>query len=363
VVDPDEQVTVSNAAQGNYASGGVQDASVWVQSSQTMDGSAEADTRLTLEGDTNGVVNATTQARGNYLAVSAYNGDLRTDATQLNNGANVRSTTVIDGTAPRLLGGGYVSSVAVSNAIAMGGEGSTVSGSLSQGSFATVQAETFAATQYVPAEARFSSQAVANAVDVNSDLASNQSLYVRQRSQGALVDANTSANAGNAWDMSSRANAAGNQGVFVNQGGALIVETDQSNQAQIRSNAINTAYDYGAIEAYAQAAGNQLHIGNNDVYVQIDNTQFNDGGVQSTASFAGHNGYDVYVGADAVGNGITGYGCAACQGTMDTTNNQVNNGAVSATANTSITGSARAVITGTNATGNAATFYVSRPGN
>ncbi len=350
---------MSNSAQGNYASGGVQNGSMAVQSTQTMDGSAVADTHLTFGGDTNGVVNASTQARGNYLAVAAYGSDAQTDAVQINNGANVRATTVIDGAYPRLLGGAYVDSAAISNAVALGGQGSTVRGTLDQTSSATVFAETFAATQYVPAEARFRSQAAANLVEVNADQASNQNLSMTQRSTGALVEASTSANAGNAWDMSSRAAAVGNQALLHNQGGAMVIQGSQSNSAQVRSTAINTAYDYGAVEAYAQASGNQLYAGNQDIWIQIDNAQFNQGGVQATATFSGHNGYDVYVGADAVGNAVTGYGCASCGATMTSTNNQTNNGAVSSVVNTSVTGSARAVITGSNATGNSATFYVS----
>ena len=46
---------------------------------------------------------------------------------------------------------------------------------------------------------------------------------------------------------------------------------------------------------------------------------------------------------------------------MDITNRQVNDGAVSATAQTTVNGQGRAVIVGSNAVGNAATFYVSRP--
>ncbi|HAV50526.1 MAG TPA: holdfast attachment protein D, partial [Brevundimonas sp.] len=73
--------------------------------------------------------------------------------------------------------------------------------------------------------------------------------------------------------------------------------------------------------------------------------------------------YDAYDGADAAGNVVTGFACADCAGYIDATNNQANSGNVSATAQTTINGTNRAVITGTNAVGNAATFYVSRSGN
>jgi hypothetical protein len=67
------------------------------------------------------------------------------------------------------------------------------------------------------------------------------------------------------------------------------------------------------------------------------------------------------VGAEAVGNSVTGYACSECEGYLEARNNQTNQGDVSATANTAVAGSSRAVITCANAVGNAASFYVSRP--
>lgn len=362
VVDADEQVTVSTSAQGNSFSGAVENGSIAVDSTQEMNGDALSTTTMTLGGDTDGRLTATTQASGNYLAAGAYGADLRVDASQLVTDGEVAANSTITDDSARLLAGATVEASAIGNTTAMGGEGSTVTGVISQGSAATIHASNLASTQYIPAQAAFSSQAMANAVAVNSEAASNQSLYVRQRSTGDLVEAGTSANAGNAWDLAGRARASANQAVFQNQGGALIAETDQGNIAQVRATAITTAYDYGAVEAYARAAGNEVSVGNNDVYVEIDNTQFNSGGVDSTATFSGTNGYDVYVGADAVGNSVTGYACSECAGYLTATNVQTNNGSVTATANTTVAGSSRAVITGTNAVGNAATFYVSRPG-
>tara|TARA_R110001606_G_scaffold12306_9_gene53346 strand:+ start:4554 stop:5720 length:1167 start_codon:yes stop_codon:yes gene_type:complete len=362
VVDADEQVTVSTSAQGNSFSGAVENGTITVDSTQEMHGDALATTTMTLGGDTAGRLTATTQAGGNYLAVGAYGADLSVDASQqVTDGEIVAYSTITDDS-PRLLAGATVDASAIGNTAALGGDGATVTGTVSQESSATIRAGNLASTQYIPAQAAFSSQAMANAVAVNSDAASNQNLYVRQRSTGDLIESDASANAGNAWDLAGRARASANQAVLQNQGGALIAETDQSNVAQVRAAAITTAYDYGAAEAYARAAGNDVSVGNNDVYVKIDNAQFNSGGVDSTATFSGTNGYDVYVGADAVGNSVTGYACSECAGYLTATNVQTNNGSVTATASTTVVGSARAVITGTNAVGNAATFYVSSPG-
>ena len=71
VVDVSDQVTVSNAAQGNSLVGGADGQAVDVRSSQDMRGEASASTTMTLGGDTNGLVTSITQARGNYLAGTA----------------------------------------------------------------------------------------------------------------------------------------------------------------------------------------------------------------------------------------------------------------------------------------------------
>jgi len=361
VEDASSDVSVSVVAQGNSFSGSVENDSIDVQSTQEMQGDAVATLDMMFGGDTEGTIYATVQAGGNYLAASGSDADLAVHASQLNTGGEVSATARLDDDQARLLGGGYVGASAVSNTVALGGEGSTVSGVISQGSSATVRASSYAATQYIPAAAAFESRAMANAVAVNSDAASNQSLYVRQRSTGDLVEAATSANAGNAWDLAGRARASGNQTNLYNQGGALIAETDQANSAYVRAAAVTTAYDFGRAESHARAAGNEVSVGNNDVYVEIDNTQLNTGGVEATATFSGNGGYDAYAGADAVGNSIVGYACSECAGQLNATNVQQNDGNVSATTSVNVDGNGRAAITGANAVGNAATFYVSRP--
>ena len=363
VVDAEEQVTVTNAAQGNTLSGSVENDSLTLDSTQTMRGDARATTTLTLGGDTDGVVNATTQARGNYLAAGAYGADVTLDSAQEVDEVEINAATIVTGEDARLLGGAYVQSAAIANTVAVGGEGAAVQGSVDQTSAATVRASNFLGSQYIPAQADFSSQAIANAVAVNSDLASNQNLSVRQRSQGELVEADTSANSGNAWDLAGRANASANQAVFANQGGALITATDQANASQVRAAAVVTAYDFGAATSQARGVGNEVSAGNNDVYLELDNVQLNNGQIDASAEFSGGNGYDAYVGADAAGNSITGYACSECEGVIDARNSQTNTANVTATASATTQGSIRAVLAGANAVGNAATFYVSRPGH
>lgn len=361
VVDATDQVTVSVTARGNTVSGIVENDSIDLQSTQEMQGDAVATADMTFGGDTEGAVVAVIQAGGNYLAAAGYDADVAVHASQLNTGGEVAANVSLDDDQARLLGGANVDASAISNAVAIGGQGSTLSGVISQGSSATVRASNYAATQYIPAQAAFGSEAIANGFSATSGAASNQSLYLRQRSTGDLVEAGTSANAGNAWDLAGRARASGNQADFTNQGGALIAETDQANSARIRAAAVVTAYDFGRAESHARAVGNEVSVGNNDIYVEIDNTQLNTGGVEATAAFSGNGGYDAYVGADAAGNSVIGYACSECAGQLNAANVQQNDGDVTASTSVTVAGNGRAAITGANAVGNAATFYVSRP--
>ena len=363
VVDSGDQVTVQGSALGNSASGAVYNGSITVQSDQTMQGDAVATTDITLSGDTDGVVNATTQAGGNYLAVSAYGANLTLDATQTTDNGLISATTEVGDSSARLHAGAAVGASAISNTVAVYGQTSLVSGTINQSSSALVRSFGRIESQYIPAEASVTSQAIVNAVAVNSDNSSGQDLSIAQRSFGSFIESEASANAGNAWDLAARARATANQAVLYNEGGAVVTASDQRNSSFVRASALTTAYDYGRAEAYARGAANDLTVGNNDIYVEIDNTQFNTGGVDVVATFSGTNGYDVSVAADAVGNSVTGYACSQCDGYLEAANTQTNTGNVSAVANTTVAGSNRSVITGANAVGNAASFYVSRPGN
>ncbi|HEY1071411.1 MAG TPA: holdfast anchor protein HfaD [Brevundimonas sp.] len=366
VVDVSDQVTVSTAAHGNSLIGGADGQDLEVRSSQDARGAVSATTTLTLGGDTNGLTTAATQARGNYLAGTATIAQMAIDAAQTVSG-DVTATTVITGTDARLVGGGQIGAAAFGNTVALAGGGSgggraSLTGTIDQTAAGEVRATNQASPRFVRDPAEFSSQAVANAVQATTGPSANQELEVRQRSSGAMVEAGTGVWAGNGWNLAARAHAGGNQATFYNQGGSLIPTTDQANSAQIRSAAQLSSYDFGKATSAASAVANEVTVGNNDIYVDVDNTQLNSGGVEATASFVGQTGYDAYVGANAAGNSVTGYACAECGGDLNARNVQTNSGNVSAVANTTINGSGRNVIAGANAVGNAATFYVTRTG-
>ncbi|MEN5145227.1 holdfast anchor protein HfaD [Brevundimonas diminuta] len=364
VVNVSDNVAVSNAAMGNALSGGAEGRAADVRSTQDMQGAAEADTSLTLRGET-GYVNSATQARGNYLAGTAVNTGIDVDAGQ-NLDGDVTARTRIEETGARLIHGAHVSADAIGNTIALGASGTgeqraAITGRTDQNSTGAIYAENEARFTYAPAPAVFSSQASANAVQANSTPNAHQNLSVSQSASGAGVTAWTGVWAGNAWDIAARSRAASNQAAFYNQGGAMVVEVDQQNSAEVLSRSELSSYDFGAAYSTAEAVGNEVHAGNNDIYVSIDNTQMNTGGVTASAGFTGQNGYDAYVGANAAGNAVTGFACSTCGGDLNVRNSQTNMGDVRATATTTVNGWGRNVVAGSNAVGNTATFYVTRP--
>lgn len=362
VVDSEDQVTASTYAVGNRASASGDDGvGFQVQSDQTMTGNGRSTVELNLSGEVDGPVTLTSQVEGNRLEAQAYGADLGVQATQAMGAADLIADVAVNGAPGRMLGGGRVQSSASGNVTAMAGSGGVVTADIDQTSAAFTQAYTFANPQYVPAEAEFTAEAIGNTV-ASTVTQGDQDLTIRQRQTGAAVWATTSANAGNAWDLAGRARATANHVAVANQGGSVISRTDQGNTAGVRAQSIVTAYDFGEVTSHAGATANSVHVGNADIYVRIDNSQVNSGGVEADASFQGNGGYDAYVGADATGNTITAYSCSDCPGYLEAANTQVNSGNVTATANTRIDANGRAVITGVNAVGNSATFYVTRPG-
>lgn len=356
-------VDASASARGNEVLTGVVGTSGRMTSDQTMQGGARATVSLTLDGDT-GPLDARADATGNSLGGTAERGGLDLDARQTVGAPSVIARARIENDTARLLEGGDLTATAQGNVAALQAIEGRVTGSIAQTSTAaSVDAGALALTQYIPAPAVVSAQALGNAVQSGGTGASSAALDVRQVSGGALVTAAVSANAGNAWDLAGRARAAANQTILRNAGGSVVAATDQTSQSAVRASSLVTAYDFGRAEASATAAGNSAEIGNNDRYVEIDNSQFNGGVVEADAAFVGAYGYDAQVGAEAVGNNVVAYACATCEGTLVAANSQTNTAAVTSTATASVGGQGRAVVVGANAVGNRATFYVTGPSN
>ena len=356
-----DQVTVSTSAQGNSLAGGVTAASAGLVSRQTMTGATAARSNVIVNGEADGQLSVETTARGNYLGVTTNGATFAVDATQSATGDRVQAGTYVQAPGGRVLQGGFATSAAVANTVATGGPSSSLTGVIDQTAQTTVFAETVADVQYIPAPATFSSQAVANAVQTNTTGASHQDLAIRQSNGASTTEARTDVYVDTAWDLTVGANAGANQAITANAGGSMLIETDQTNAGRVRADARVQTNLQGQTVLAARSVANETVAGNNDIYLKLDNTQLNSGGVEANATYVGVNGYDAYVGADAVGNAVTGYACSQCGGDVNITNNQTNSGNVTATTSATVA-SGRTAVVGANAVGNTASFYISRPG-
>src|SRR5690606_4644734 len=244
---------------------------------------------------------------------------------------------------------------------ALGLSNGRAEGSIDQTSDASTRALTNATVQYIPAGMSFDAAAVSNNA-ASTGAYGSQELDIRQRMTGDHTQASAIVSGGNAWDIQASTNAMANNATVYNQGGSVDVLSEQDNSGYLRAETVLSAYDFGAASGTAYGAANALEVGNNDVLVVIDSTQLNSGGVEVVAGFAGNGGYDVALGATAIGNTVTGYACSECIGYLDATNTQVNTGNVSATVTSTVGAGNRSVIGSATAVGNSATFYVTGNG-
>jgi len=359
VVDARQQVTVNNAAIGNRIIGGTEGQDLAFRNRQTGFAAAVAQTRLNMAGQGNGRTTIVTQARVNDTSVAANNARLALDSEQAAYGA-ARAASALDNPDAHHLNGIAMTSAAYSNSLHAGGRNTVVTGTVRQLATQATVAETYAPARYVPGPSQFHAEATTNNVQIAGTGSSGQRIAVTQDNQ-AWTSASSVSSLANAHQAATTASAAGNRAALYNAGGSQVVGIEQTSHGQVTSRARTFAYDYGDLRALADGVGNEATIGNADIWVEVDNRQINTGGVQVEADLRGHNGYDAYIGANATGNSVTGYACSDCGGVVRATNSQINQGAVSATATSTLTGNSRALITGTTATGNAASFYVTRP--
>ena len=308
----------------------------------------------TMTGEVTGAVNldvavgqlqVTNDVAGNLLVGGVDQAAADLTARQTMTGPSVTARTAVRAPTAHIEDGAAVATTAAANRIALSGSSASITGALDQSAQTPVLAETVADIQYIPAPADFSAHAAANLVQASTNGASHQDLTVRQTNAPSTIEARTDVYVDNAWNLAARAGAGGNRIVLSNAGGSLVATTDQTNQGRIRAVAQAQTNLQGQTTVAARAVANETVAGNQDIYLELDNTQLNTGGVEATATYTGVSGYDAYVGAEAVGNSVTGYACSQCGGEVHVTNSQTNDANVTATTSATI-GAGRAAVVG-----------------
>lgn len=300
----------------------------------------------------------TTQAVGNYGAGTTKDGKLVSNTNQAVSNVNVHADTQVNSPNNSIYGSGEINTTAVTNHQSYEVTNGRLESTANQQSGAEARARTGVVLHYSPSPNLYTATAMNNYYGSNSTDRGSQEHTVTQGTTGR-TESYVSANAGNAWHMATQSDAAANTVSLYNTGGSLVTDTTQVSNGQVQSMSVLSAYEYGEAHSTATGVGNDLTAGNGDKYVNIDTEQFNNGTIDTQASFEGHDGYDAYVTAEATGNSAYAYACAECEADMTVRNSQVNNGDVSASTTTNITGSGRAVVATSRAIGNTATYYVS----
>ncbi len=360
VVEVEEGVLETTSATGNSFIGSVEGADFSVTSNQTMSGGALARTDVTV-GQAMGEQSVlTTAATGNTGDAAVSQGTMTGVFNQRNDGSGIVARSWIEGQNARA-DNLQSSTNAIGNSQGVGLTNGSVGARIAQQNEADVSAEGGVVLQYMPGQATISAAAAGNnATSVGVDQ-SAQRVIVSQNNVGASTNAEADAYYGNSYLTTTSATASGNNANLTNQGPLLDVTSTQNNEAAVTADAYASSYDFGGASVLSYGVGNSAMAGNAGEELAFSNTQNNEGGVLSVAGFDGHNGYDSFASATAMGNAVTGYSCAYCAGTMSIGNQQTNSANVIAQSRTTLTGQARSVIGLTTAVGNNASFYVTRP--
>lgn len=363
VVTVEEGVGAETNANGNAVVAAVDRTNMSVTSNQTMAGATSAWTVVNATGSMGESSQVNTTATGNIADISASQGTVTGVLTQIATAApTVTARGQIEGETAEA-GDIGLATTAASNSAGINLVNGSAGVRVNQSSNADVLADGGAIVQYVSGTADVSGVAAGNSVALIGTQSSAARIATSQ-TNGGQVQASQFTAYGNAQTAVTSTSASGNVVGAVNDGPLLDVTSNQYNDAYIRSQAEGSAYQYGTAAVVAYGVGNSVLAGNNGESVVLDNVQLNTGGgVEVIAGFSGQTGYDASSRATAIGNDATAYSCSSCTGSMNIDSRQTNNSDVGATSTTSLGGGARSVNSSSQAIGNNASFYVSRPGS
>lgn len=353
-------VTASATAQGTGLSGGATNADVSATSYQDNQGKIYGHAIVDVGANAGATSAVRSTAVGNSNSLSASNGTISAFAVQTNSAEVTARGQVEAATAEAA--DLTVSTLAMGNSQGVNLDNSAAGLRLSQSTTANVLADGGAIVQYVSGTSAVTATTAGNNINIQGGAQSAARAITDQANTAEVTQASKFTAYGNSYLTATTATATGNNLSATNEGPLMDVTSNQWNTSYVRGQAEGTSYQFGAAQTQAYAAGNSSQVNNVGTELVLDNLQTNNGGgVEATASFEGHDGYDAVTTATAMGNAVTGYVCSRCSGRMTVTNNQTNSADVGAKSSTTITSSGRQVTGVSTAIGNNASFNVSAP--
>lgn len=207
----------------------------------------------------------------------------------------------------------------------------------------------------------YSATAVSNDASAAATGASSVDLRTAQTVDGEGTHADLQVTQDHGDTVVAQATTTGNNVTVQSDGGSASLTDVQVNggettaQSDLRLNGWNSA------SSGAYGVGNSALLDNTGYGTSISNDQTNTGAVTVGASLTGGSGAEGQVSATAVGNAVSAYACATCNGGVEATSRQVNSGAVHATS-TFTAGAVGSAASAASAIGNTATFQVRSSG-
>jgi hypothetical protein len=302
-----------------------------------------------------------TAAAGNESDIGSFGGGPVTGAvSQVSNGAQILATSVFNGAAAQT-GAASLNVQAMANSHGVTVSAASANTTATQTSSSSTEADGGAVLQYTPGTAAASATGVSNNLTGAGSGNASQTLNATQTMDGSLTQATQSINLGNGQTIQASAAATANNLYVTNENGPVAVTDSQTNTGFTFAQSLASGFEFGSGQASSDAMANSVLVGDSGPQTSLDNTQNNNSGVVSNASFSGNTGFDAGASATAMGNAATGFACSDCGGVANVKNVQANSGPVTSTAAVDIAGSNRSVNSSAIAVGNNATFYVSKP--
>ena len=353
-------VTASTTAQANGVSIGVTNADASATSNQENQGRVEARSAVGIADYTGAASAARATGVGNSGAFSASNGTISARAVQVNsNAVTARGDVAAAQASVKDL---TVSSLAMGNSQGVDLDNSAAGVRISQSSTANVLAQGGAAVGYVSGTSAVTATTAGNNINITGGNQSAVRAITDQANTADLTQASKHTAYGASYLSATTATASGNNLAVQNEGPLADVTSHQWNTSSVHGRAEGVSNQFSAAQTSAYAVGNSSQVNNVGAELMLDNLQTNEGGgVGAVASFQGQEGYDTVTTATAMGNAVTGYACAKCNGRMTVTNNQTNTADIGASSSTAVS-SGRQVTGVSTAIGNNASFNVTAPG-
>jgi hypothetical protein len=330
------------------------------QGTQELNAEAHGQTNVSIAGSAGPALYETTSATGNTSTVGT--------CCAITSGSSVQTIDAYHGVTAQSYAyvGDYTGTVSVDAAAVGNTQGwepvnGQVSSTTTQIHYGTTDAET-AATVENADTGSYSATAVANNVTTDAS-ASSTDQTVTQSTDGYLTQANLLVNQSQGGDVTGAATATANNINVVADSGAANLDADQLSTKPVNATSTANIDNWsGAAASTAYGVANSAIVSNSGPATTMSTDQTASGPVTAVATLNGGLGGDAFVSATGVGNAVSGFACADCNGVVRASSTQSSAGGVSASASLDV-GSVSSASGTASAVGNTASYVVKKPGS